>query len=143
MNPIIFSDSDFAPAFVTDRPELQPEPEATYDGNNVDVVPEIKQGHNVGNSSEEADEMYLDSIRTTSKEYNIKVMKIFSPEVVRPFPKIVRPLPYVALPLTTNNRGKKRRQAAILTNTLEMNALEDEESLRKKKTDIVAIKKGK
>lgn len=106
LNPNIFVDSDFAPAFVTDRPEPT-------------VV------------SEQPSTSTTDDVRTEELEVpRPATPKAFSPEAVRPLPK-------AAPRLITNNRGKKRRKTAILTDTPEKQALEIEEKLRndkKKKT---------
>ncbi|KAG5875246.1 hypothetical protein JTB14_031812 [Gonioctena quinquepunctata] len=98
LNHIISSDSGFAPPFVTDRPEPQPEFGATDDGNTAVII----QEQNDGNGSEEADDMHRGFLSSTSKAAHGGIQlgsesprskstssssKSFGSEVVRPFPK--------------------------------------------------------
>lgn len=58
------------------------------------------------------------STSTKPEEVPVQMPKTFSPEHVRPFPK--------APPRQQTNKGRKKRESAILTDTPEKNALEEE-----------------
>lgn len=58
------------------------------------------------------------STSTKPEEVPAQMPKTFSPEHVRPFPK--------APPRQQTNKGRKKRESAILTDTPEKNALEEE-----------------
>lgn len=119
VNPNIFTESDFAPAFTTDRPQ----PESLSSIANVDETSKV-----AGPDIEAVSTHTLDSTGTPDEQQ--PSTSKFSPEFVRPFPK--------APPrVVQSKRGKKRRKTAILTDTPEKEALENEEKLRnerKKKT---------
>lgn len=108
LNPNIFVDSDFASSFVTDRPAGESQQSNDF----------ATPGSNAMETSE--------TVVREPEAVTPNTSATFSPESVRPFPKAVPRL-------TTNNRGRKRRKTAILTDTPEKRALEDEERIRNEK----------
>ncbi|XP_045476121.1 uncharacterized protein LOC123681823 [Harmonia axyridis] len=108
LNPNIFVDSDFASSFVTDRPAGESQQSNDF----------ATPGSNAMETSE--------TVVREPEAVTPNTSATFSPESVRPFPKAVPRL-------TTNNKGRKRRKTAILTDTHEKRALEDEERIRNEK----------
>lgn len=130
-NPTIFTDDDFAPSYVTDRPDpgeenapehhlqtpcssVQPEP-STSEVNNP--VLGMIDGPNLVDLQPEA---------STSGLY-------FSPEIIRPLPK--------APPRKSKVINRRIRKSAVLTDTPEKNMLEEEQA--KKQRNVNVKGKGK
>lgn len=117
-NREIFTSSDFAPSYVTDRPDDLTTP--TVPHSSTPLHTELDVTVNVDDSPKPS------TSRGTSA---------FSPEAVLPFPK--------AGPRKQAKLGKKKRRAAILTDTPEKDALADEQMTRQKKIPKRVEKKKK
>lgn len=120
-NRHIFTDSDFAPSYVSDRPCPIDEP----------VIPaqEGSVQHN-GNSTEAAEQaIIVNPLNNQPRQDLDKAIPgssgSFSPHLVKPLPK--------AGPRKNQLKGRKRRHTAILTDTPEKEALEKENNLRKER----------
>ena len=114
-NRDIFTDSDFAPSYVTDRPEWS----------EVQEVAGVEK-ENVPPESESTSRIVISPQPSTSRN------DTFSVEIVRPFPK--------AGPRKITTR--KRRKTAVLTDIIERDALASEqENSKKRKGKKIEIKR--
>lgn len=113
-NADIFTDYEFAPSFVSDRPNpiLPTEIRATSDP----VIPTL-------------------SLPSTSNERISTSGSQFSPEVVRPFPKVG--------PRKHSGRGRKQRRSAVLTDTPVKIAIENEKRKSFKNKNVKKVSKSK
>lgn len=120
-NANIFSEDEFSPSFVTDRPDPEtvelekdcPE-QATMSNTEPDPTSSTSISHNEpepGPSNKE------------NEQFNLT--HTFSPEIVRPYPK--------AGPRKAVKNIKRKRKAAVLTDTPEKNALQEEQNKTIKK----------
>lgn len=109
----IFTEDDFAPSYVTDRPQPTPEVQTPQQG------PETQPSSSIENVNQTPN-IYENPVPSTSGA-NIS----FSPEIIMPFPK--------AGPRGEVQKGRKKRKAAILTDTPEKNALAEEQALKETK----------
>lgn len=158
-NREIFSDDDFLPASVTDQPQLPPFlPDTVTDQPPPPLLPESvtdqppltpppflpasvtnqPSPHRFSQTAEIEPVATTSAVlpqecsqASTSKCYPAASKSIFkgkatfSPEFVRPLPK--------AEQRKKTNRGRKKRKSAVLTDTPEKNALEEEQNSRKSK----------
>ncbi|XP_018368328.1 PREDICTED: uncharacterized protein LOC108764541, partial [Trachymyrmex cornetzi] len=115
-NRKIFTDIDFAPSYVTDRPEESQLSVQAVEKENV------SPNYNSPSTS-------TDNTMPFMYEKNIE----FSPEIVKPFPK--------AGPRKQTQVKRKKRSAAILTSTPEKNILTAEQNQKEKMKDDVKKKK--
>lgn len=127
-NKNIFTDEDFAPSYVTDRHLVENQEPAVLMHQNVEKENEPQPGpsnvHNVGQS------IVTDIVEDPVPE--------FSPEIVRPLPK--------ATPRQEKSTRRRVRKSAVLTDTPEKNALDEEQSNNKRKKEEISSKiknKGK
>ncbi|XP_026826563.1 uncharacterized protein LOC113562203 [Ooceraea biroi] len=114
-NRNIFTPVDFAPAAVTDRPPIASVQDDSNNNQNLAIEKENVL-HNNQTESQVTDPKPGPS--------GLQKQDNFSPEDIRPFPR-------AGLRLQTN-RGRKRRKTAILTDTPEKMATEEEFNNRKK-----------
>lgn len=129
-NRNVFSEIDFAPSAVTDRPA----PEASEQEKQimslmepVERFSETSEAVKIPNADPVAIcEKSLPSVTTCdagpSGLQSPSIHLAFSPEAVRPFPK--------AGPRQNTRKGRKRRKSAILTDTPEKSAIEEEQRTR-------------
>lgn len=157
-NRKIFDDTDFAPSYVTDRPLPVMEPleiEQVLDVHDV-TLPEINLDPLMAETASLAQSNISESPQPSTSNH------IFSQELIRPTespnphnsrtspqpstsaqaavfsPELVRPLPK-APPRKTSNRGRKKRQSAIYTDTPEKLIIQkeaEEGEMRKKAKEI-------
>lgn len=118
-NDKIFTDDEFSPSFVTDRPD----PESGRNDRPEQATTQPIQPDPVPSTS-------TSELEQTSNKENEQIgssqdSQAFSPEIVRPFPK--------AGPRKTLTTIRRKRKAAILTDTPEKNALEEEQNKASKK----------
>lgn len=120
-NAKVFAEDEFSPSFVTDRPEPE-----TIDLEKVHpeqaVMSSTERNPTPCASTSEAEPE-----PGPSSKYNeiIGPIKVFSPEIVRPYPK--------AGPRKAPKTNRRKRKAAILTDTPEKNALEEQQNKTTKK----------
>lgn len=145
-NPLIFTDIDFMPSYVTDRPlnseiEIQPDP-ITYEHNQLpDTMPSIsKQLDTIKNLEpnspipEQVEQNILLRPAEASTSNNnfhdtiqqIPILHIPCPEDIRPFPK--------AGARKVGKQHPRKRCSAILTDTPEKDKLEERKRCQVKKT---------
>lgn len=133
-NPQIFTETDFAPAFVTDRPIPVPDSQEECSSvNDSDHASSTSNPNIAGTSNQTTMETRLGSSESESRDDPVATTSIavdpvpstseirdieFSPESVRPLPK--------AGPRKQSHRGRKKRHTAILTDTPEKLAIEQE-----------------
>lgn len=136
-NRNIFSDTDFAPSYVTDREDpttqnTNVESNSSFNGNiesetdivisNSPNIPSVEQSYSdMSISNPEAVQSHSKQSSTTSPNSE-KSQTIVSPIDIRPFPKAS------ARKITKNNRRK--RETAILTDSPIKNELEQEKLMR-------------
>ena len=128
-NRNIFTDADFAPSAVTDRPAPQTKE------NELDVTERVvSDGHSdpVNSTADVPVEEGLITVPSTNGAGPSGLLTStssshpnFSPETIRPFPK--------ADPRQNTRKGRKKRKSAILTDTPEKLAIEEEFKNRKAK----------
>lgn len=145
-NPDVFSDIDFAPAYVTDRPVppdendnqgnqlLENEPQVVNENPQELISDESSQQPNENSQhptlnendqpqNKECKKNINNAENPTAAPSNIDNLpgkKTFSPHIVKPLPK--------AGPRTGSTKGRKRRYTAVLTDTPEKDALEQEQA---------------
>ncbi|CAD6230309.1 GSCOCG00006748001-RA-CDS [Cotesia congregata] len=163
-NSNIFTEEDFSPAFVTDRPEpahverqqLEQQPDTSDltassqpDASNSAVTSQPDENDSTVTGQLDATDSAATSQpdishpTATSQSSTMAVVStpVFSPEVVRPYPK--------AGPRKMSRAGRRKRKSAVLTDTPEKNALEEEQSkkkvkkVEKPKTKVTVTKKKK
>lgn len=121
-NENIFTDEDFAPANVTDRPLLTPE---TISVNSIVInQPQLDE-----NNTSIPNQSYSVAGPSTSK-------LLISPAIIRPHPK--------AAPRKSSNRGRPKGRSCILTDTPEKNRIEElkmAQSKKIKKVEFLGKKK--
>ncbi|XP_026324406.1 uncharacterized protein LOC113233496, partial [Hyposmocoma kahamanoa] len=130
LNPDIFSDEDFAPSFVTDRPLP-----ASDESKAPVLIPDNSDGNDKNASLTDHREIWDEpgpSWAGLPPKSCTEIPVGFSPEIVRPFPK--------APPRIGNKR--RIRKTAILTDTPEKQALAEERS-KKRKKDVEKLCKDK
>ncbi|XP_023240420.1 uncharacterized protein LOC111638880 [Centruroides sculpturatus] len=155
-DPNIFTEDDFAPSFVTDRP-LAPTHESVSAGitpiNDIDIIDmEVSEAETSIDKSNNAREtvsiiderQILDqpgpsgvvNLSTTSGVVQGLGKDVpFSPEAIRPFPKA---------PPRSGTTKRCRRKSAILTDTPEKQALAEEQSKKRKVSiDNEEVRKNK
>lgn len=144
-NREIFSEDEFLPSSVTDQPEPVSSSELPNQDCNL-LLPEVQIA---GTSSfNETDATMQESSATCSAipeagSSSICATPSTSFEVKKTTPEAVRPLPK-SVPRKTSTRGRKKRKSAVLTDTPEKNALEEEQKKRKAtKSDKVKKQKVK
>lgn len=130
-NANIFTDDDFSPSFVTDRPEPAPielqQPMQDQPGTSAaGYVGQPGPSTAVSTEQHDIDDSNKENRSVTS------VPEAFSPETVRPYPK--------AGPRKICTAGRRKRKAAILTDTPEKNALQVEQSKTVKKVKKPKVK---
>lgn len=122
-NPNIFNDDEFSPSFVTDRPDpasivlerdRQEQAMSTTQPIQPDPVP-----------STSASQCEPEPSTSNKENEQLDPPRAFSLENVRPFPK--------AAPRKISTSIRRKRKAAILTDTPEKNALQEEQSKSSKK----------
>lgn len=126
-NADIFTESDFAPSYVTDRPEVMSD---TFQVESPEIsTPSASAVHVIPTTGKEnvSPNINNNPVASTSRSG-----VYFSPETVRPFPK--------AGPRKQLQTARKKRRAAILTDTPEKDSLAQEQS-KKQKTGIDKAKK--
>lgn len=127
-DPNIFTDEDFAPSFVTDRPmpnadfhqetELNDQPGPSNIENSQHIVRQSVSFPEPSNNKLSM-EPEPQTIPTTVDDVT------FSPELVKPFPK--------APPRLSTTSRRRKRKTAVLTDTPEKNALAEEQANKKRK----------
>lgn len=118
-NRSLFQEIDFAPSFVTDRPN----PNVVSSEANIaeQTISDLQQNLPTHTNSASSIEPLLTTPPKTVQQLPSPVPSTstnFSPEEVRPFPK--------APPRKTSNRGRKTRKSAIYTDTPEKEAIRNE-----------------
>lgn len=120
-NSNIFSEDEFSPSFVTDRPE-QETIEPKKDHPEQAVMSSTKPNPTPSASTSQAEP---EPGPSNKENETLNLMKVFSSEIVRPYPK--------AGPRKAVNTNRRKRKAAILTDTPEKNALEEQQNKTTKK----------
>lgn len=140
LNADIFQDSDFAPSYVTDRPDPTQEPDIVNVTENLSLNLENPE---LLDSAPELDISTTEIISQieTANEPTLScssLQKTFSPSKIRPLPK--------APPRKMNTNSRRKRKSTVLTDTPEKQALqkEYEEKMKKKQKKDDKVKgKGK
>lgn len=149
-NRDIFGDDEFLPSSVTDRPALPPVPPTLSQTVEIEVVAMAssdspKETPDMPTSNLPASEIFSASaisepepvastsgLNGTTSQITSKGKITFSPEFVRQFPTIKQ--------RKTTLRVRRKRKSAILTDTPEKDALEEEQNSRKSKKSKEIIK---
>lgn len=151
-NPDIFTDEDFAPSFVTDRPmpdanislelgqnmesQLQEiaDPEEPQVDHNVEAIPGSEPRPATTGSATNEPQPGLSNIANLPNNVVIQATSsTFSPEAIKPLPK--------APPRSSISTKRRIRKSAILTDTPEKNALAEEKARRGKSNSKIKEKK--
>lgn len=120
-NANIFGEDEFSPSFVTDRPEPESiEPEKDHPEQAVISSTEPNPTPSTSTSQAEPEPGPSNAENETFDQ-----IQVFSPEIVRPYPK--------AGPRKAAKTNRRKRKAAILTDTPEKNALEEQQNKTTKK----------
>ncbi|XP_064075658.1 uncharacterized protein LOC135194277 [Vanessa tameamea] len=118
-NANIFGEDEFSPSFVTDRPGLEnSEPGKDYPEQPV-------MSSTASNPTPSASTSQAELEPSNKENESVNLIQVFSPEIVRPFPK--------AGPRKVGTTNRRKRKAAILTDTPEKNALEEQQNKTTKK----------
>ncbi|XP_047992573.1 PHD finger protein ALFIN-LIKE 3-like [Leguminivora glycinivorella] len=136
------SHADFAPSFVTDRPEpsidvvAAPGPSGLQQSANktvLDTAPDAFQESSNQDAQTSGTEF---TARNDDPQPGTSKDPPFTPEIIRPLPKA---------PPRTMARNKRRvRKSAILTDTPEKNAIAEEQANKKQRIEkVTTSKKGK
>lgn len=127
----IFTDEDFAPSYVTDRPLLEEPSNSTHQTDTS--VEENRPQPGPSNINNPEQPSLTDSIEDLDLS-TVENVAPFSPEIVRPLPKA---------PPRQGNSKRRVRKSAVLTDTPEKKALAEEQSKKRKKEDISSKIKNK
>lgn len=112
-NANIFGEDEFSPSFATDRPGLEnSEPAKDYPEQPVMSSTESNPTPSASTSQAEPEPGL-----SNKENESVNLTQVFCPEIVRPFPK--------AGPRKVSTTNRRKRKAALLTDTPEKNALEE------------------
>lgn len=141
-NPTIFSETDFMPSYVTDRPqEPQQEHQERSSRTSTDIAP-ICSNADVQEEQEQREATSSDQIGVVSS-HQVEPQSAtpvilrstndnqphVSPEDIRPFPKAGQRKQGAA----ARRGGRKKRKSAVLTDSPVKNALQEEKEIKKQK----------
>ncbi|XP_059053650.1 uncharacterized protein LOC131847939 [Achroia grisella] len=145
-NRNVFTAVDYAPSSVTDRPlqvnnEIPPNDQLTnFDAiSSIQVDPDTLVDNIPPSSDRTVQRTISDDISQRSNSPVPGPSGLQQANSSQPFdftPKDLRPLPQAG-PRTTTNKGRKKRKTAILTDTPEKNAIEEEYQQRNKAKKMV------
>lgn len=120
-NANIFTEDEFAPSFVTDRPEPETV-ELETDGPEQAVMSNTEPNPTPSAATNQAEP---EPGPSNKENEPVDLTHVFSPEIVRPYPK--------AGSRKAANTNRRKRKSAILTDTPEKNALEEQQNKTRKK----------